>query len=112
MADTTGITVQQAFIRPGIPQDAARYLVSKQGLSSIEILRSLKSEMIKQICKRCAKSTGSPVADPVTPNPNYHPGYEISVHQEVPSTIHCFLCETRLVAPEDITMPSVARLKT
>ena len=53
MADTTGITVQQALIRPGIPQDA-KYLVSKQGLSSIEVLRSLDSEMIKQICKRCA----------------------------------------------------------
>ena len=95
MADTTNITVQQAFIRLGIPQDAAQYLVNKQGLTLIEVLRSLDSEMIKQICKRCAKPTGSPtltpadrpatrnasVAEPIV-NPNYHPGYEISVYQE------------------------------
>ena len=76
MADTTGITVQQALIRPGIPQDA-KYLVSKQGLSSIEVLRSLKSEMVKRICKRyaksTAKSTGSPVADPIVVTNLLHP---------------------------------------
>ena len=73
MADTTGITVQQAFIRLGIPHDAAQYLVNKQGLSSIEVLRSLDSEMIKQICKRCAKLTGSPVADPIVVTNLLHP---------------------------------------
>ena len=76
MADTTGNTVLQAFIRLGIQQDA-KYLVSKQGLLSIEVLRSLKSEMIKRICKRyaksTAKSTGSPVADPIVVTNLLHP---------------------------------------
>ena len=96
MAD---VAIQQAFIRLGIPQDAAQYLVQKQGLSSIEVLRTITSEMIKQTCKKCAKPVGSPtlapapaiirpatrnapVPDAVIANPNYHPGYEISVYQE------------------------------
>ena len=128
------VAIQQAFIRLGIPQDAAHYLVQKQGLSSIEVLRTLTSEMITQTCKKCAKPVGSPtmapapapairpatrnapVPDPVIANPNYHPGYEISVYQESLLQFTVFFVKhrymtSRPVTPEDITLSSVVRMR-